>query len=86
MPRIQLLVPVFPSIASDKMSATDFDFLLDPLDTPKQTRQKIGRSFCEPGNIENNFALRLAEYIFLITNNGKMFKSIKVIFIFFHEQ
>lgn len=45
------------------MSSTKDDFLLEPTNTAKQIRQKIGKSFCEPGNLEKNVALNLAQTI-----------------------
>ncbi|CAI5437545.1 unnamed protein product [Caenorhabditis angaria] len=46
-----------------KMSCSNVDQLLDPLDTPKQTKTKIARSFCEPGNLSGNVAMQLAQQI-----------------------
>lgn len=68
-----MLVPVLPAMSGNKMSATDPEFHLDFCDTAKQVRQKIGRSFCEPGNVKNNVALRLAEmFVFPVINKGKL--------------
>lgn len=65
-PRAHLLVPVLPSMSGNKMSASDPEFHLDPLDTPKQIKQKIARSFCEPGNLKGNIAFELARhFVFL---------------------
>ncbi|VDN03783.1 unnamed protein product [Thelazia callipaeda] len=61
-PRAQLLLPVLPSMSGDKMSASDPELHLDPLDTFKSIKQKIGRSFCEPGNLKGNIAYKLAKY------------------------
>ncbi|CAD5207800.1 unnamed protein product [Bursaphelenchus xylophilus] len=44
-----------------RMSSTVSDFNLDPTDTPKQFKGKIAKSFCEPGNLQGNVALHLAE-------------------------
>ncbi|MFH4982948.1 hypothetical protein AB6A40_009657 [Gnathostoma spinigerum] len=53
---------------SEKMSASNPESHLDPFDTPKQTRQKIARSFCRPGVVHDNPALRLAQrFIFPYT-------------------
>ncbi|EFO17614.2 tyrosyl-tRNA synthetase [Loa loa] len=60
-PRAHLLVPVLPSMSGSKMSASDPEFHLDPLDTSKQVKQKIARSFCEPGNLKGNIAFELAK-------------------------
>uniref|UniRef100_A0A0R3RK66 Tyrosine--tRNA ligase n=1 Tax=Elaeophora elaphi TaxID=1147741 RepID=A0A0R3RK66_9BILA len=61
-PRAHLLVPVLPSMSGSKMSASDPEFHLDPLDTAKQVKQKIARSFCEPGNLKGNVAFELAKH------------------------
>lgn len=64
-PRAHLLVPTLPSMSGSKMSASNPEFHLDPLDTPKQIKQKIARSFCEPGNLKGNIAFELAkQFIF----------------------
>ncbi|CAG9530195.1 unnamed protein product [Cercopithifilaria johnstoni] len=60
--RAHLLVPLLPSMSGSKMSASDPEFHLDPLDTPKQVKQKIARSFCEPGNLKGNIAFELAKH------------------------
>lgn len=70
-PRAQLLLPLLPSLSGDKMSASNAEFHLDPCDTPKQIKKKIGRSFCEPGNITNNVVLQIARLFLLpLMNSG----------------
>ncbi|GMT00183.1 hypothetical protein PENTCL1PPCAC_22357 [Pristionchus entomophagus] len=59
----QLAVEVVPGMDENKMGCSSLDFLLDPFDTPKQTKTKIGRSFCEPENTERNVALELARKV-----------------------
>ncbi|VDK18308.1 unnamed protein product [Anisakis simplex] len=73
-PRAQLLITdVLPSMNGvGKMSASDAEFHLDPFDTPKQTKQKIARSFCEPCNVNGNIALQLAKlFIFPLSEHGE---------------
>jgi tyrosyl-tRNA synthetase len=43
------------------MSATKPDFNLDLQDGMKKVRQKIAKSFCEPGNLIGNVALELCK-------------------------
>lgn len=43
-----------------RMSSTQVKVQLDPADTPKQTKTKIAKSFCEPGNLDKNIAIQLA--------------------------
>ena len=45
------------------MSATKPDFNLNINDGLKKIRQKIGKSFCEPGNLDKNVALELCKKI-----------------------
>jgi len=58
-----------------RMSATRPDFHLDPQDGTKKIRQKIAKSFCEPGNLQGNVALAISRTILfpllLDENNGK---------------
>ena len=58
-----LILPEIPGTNNERMSSTSADFYLEPFDTPKQIGQKIGKSFCEPGNLKNNVALKLAELV-----------------------
>ncbi|KAI1724742.1 tRNA synthetases class I (W and y) domain-containing protein [Ditylenchus destructor] len=51
-----------------RMSTSEIDHHLDPFDTPKQIRQKIAKSFCEPGNLNGNIALHLMRYVIFNTN------------------
>ena len=65
--RIHLMNPIIPSFKSGtplseqgnsesketiKMSSSNQDGKIDLLDTPKQIRKKIGKGFCEAGNID----------------------------------
>ncbi|GMR53078.1 hypothetical protein PMAYCL1PPCAC_23273, partial [Pristionchus mayeri] len=59
----QLAVEVVPGMDENKMGCSSLDFLLDPFDTPKQTKTKIGKSFCEPLNTERNVGLELARKV-----------------------
>lgn len=72
--RTHLLVPILPSMSGNKMSASNPEYHLDLLDTPKQIKQKIGRSFCEPGNLKGNVAFELAKhFIFPYYGTSKLF-------------
>lgn len=72
-PRAHLLIPILPSMSGTKMSASDPEFHLGPLDTPKQVRQKISRSFCEPGNLNGNIAFELTKhFIFLYFGSSEL--------------
>ncbi|KAI6174963.1 Tyrosine--tRNA ligase [Aphelenchoides bicaudatus] len=54
-----------------RMSSTQADFQLNPADTPKQTKTKIAKSFCEPGNLNNNIAIQLARDLVFPLNDFK---------------
>ncbi|VDM76812.1 unnamed protein product [Strongylus vulgaris] len=45
------------------MGCSSPDFLLDPLETPKQIKTKLGRSFCEPQNLQGNVAMIIAKQL-----------------------
>uniref|UniRef100_A0A8R1DK06 Tyrosine--tRNA ligase n=1 Tax=Caenorhabditis japonica TaxID=281687 RepID=A0A8R1DK06_CAEJA len=62
-PVVHMAIPTVPGCDGKKMSCSSPDFLLDPLDTPKQTKTKIARSFCEPQNLNDNVAMMLAEQV-----------------------
>lgn len=75
-PRAQILLPILPSMSGSKMSASSPEFHLDPLDTPKQIKQKIARSFCEPGNLKDNIAFELAKcFVLPYLSSGKLLFS-----------
>uniref|UniRef100_A0A1I7USW4 tyrosine--tRNA ligase n=1 Tax=Caenorhabditis tropicalis TaxID=1561998 RepID=A0A1I7USW4_9PELO len=68
-----IAIPTIPGCNGQKMSCSTLDFLLDPLDTPKQTKTKISRSFCEPGNLEGNVAMQLADlFVFPLLNGASL--------------
>lgn len=54
--RVHLMNPMIPSFNSgdpnEKMSSSDENSKIDLLDTPKVIKKKIGKAFCEEGNIE----------------------------------
>lgn len=53
------------------MSSTQNDFLIEPFDSVKQVRTKIGKSFCEPGNLDGNVALQLTRLLLWPLNKGQ---------------
>ncbi|CAI2292797.1 unnamed protein product [Caenorhabditis sp. 36 PRJEB53466] len=72
-PVAHLSVPTIPGCNGSKMSCSSPDFLLDPLDTAKQTKTKIARSFCEPGNLDGNVTMMLAEQVIFPLLSGSSF-------------
>ncbi|KAI3418787.1 hypothetical protein GPALN_007889 [Globodera pallida] len=61
-----LIHPELVGTDGQRMSATRAEFHLDIMqDGVKKVRQKIGKSFCEPGNVCDNVALKLcADFLF----------------------
>jgi tyrosyl-tRNA synthetase len=66
-----LLIPNIPGMNGERMSSSNPEQHLDPLDTVKQINKKIGSSFCEPKNIKENVALELARLIIFPLHEGK---------------
>uniref|UniRef100_A0A914LGM2 tyrosine--tRNA ligase n=1 Tax=Meloidogyne incognita TaxID=6306 RepID=A0A914LGM2_MELIC len=58
-----LILPEIIGTDGLRMSATKPDFNLNINDGLKKIRQKIGKSFCEPGNLDKNVALELCKKI-----------------------
>ena len=61
--RIHLLNFMLPSLAGKKMSASDEQFKIDILETEEELRKKIYKSFCPPGNVDNNLPMYLIKYV-----------------------
>ncbi|KAL7078499.1 hypothetical protein ACQ4LE_002804 [Meloidogyne hapla] len=58
-----LILPEIIGTDGLRMSATKPDFHLNINDGLKKIRQKIGKSFCEPGNLKGNVALEFCKKI-----------------------
>lgn len=69
--RAALFFPTIPGMNGERMSSSNADFRLDLLDTAKQVKTKIGKSFCEPGNLQGNVCLELAKLIVFPLEEGK---------------
>jgi len=69
--RAALFFPVIPGMNGERMSSSNADFRIDLLDTVKQVKTKIGKSFCEPGNLQGNVSLELAKLIIFPLEEGK---------------
>ena len=63
--RIHLMNPMMPGLNSEKMSSSDELSKIDMLDSEKQIRKKINKTFCEEGNKETG-VLTLFKYILFI--------------------
>ncbi|XP_063232003.1 tyrosine--tRNA ligase, cytoplasmic [Bacillus rossius redtenbacheri] len=63
--RIHLMNPLVPGLSGGKMSSSEEDSKIDLLDPPHVVKNKIKKSFCEPGNVEDNGMLSILKYILL---------------------
>ncbi|KAJ2711283.1 Tyrosine--tRNA ligase cytoplasmic [Coemansia spiralis] len=61
--RIHLMNRMVPGLQGSKMSASDPDSKIDLLDGKKAVQTKIGKAFCEPGNIVDNGVLQFARAV-----------------------
>ena len=72
--RIHLMNPLLPGLTGSKMSASDEHSKIDLLDSEKDIRKKINKSFCPAGTIENNGILSFIKYVlfpYLKRNNRR---------------
>ncbi|KHJ92730.1 tRNA ligase class I, partial [Oesophagostomum dentatum] len=73
LPPTQLAFATLPGCDGNKMGCSSPDFLLDPFDTPKQIKTKLGRSFCEPKNLKGNVSMMIAkQLIFPLLSGAKL--------------
>jgi tyrosyl-tRNA synthetase len=57
-----------------RMSSSQPSVHLSPINTRKQIKDKIGRSFCQPGNLEGNVSIQWArDVIFRLGNEKRKF-------------
>lgn len=63
--RIHMMNPMVPGLTGGKMSSSDADSKIDMLDTEAQVKKKLKKSFCEPGNTQNNGVLSFVKYVIM---------------------
>eukprot|EP00727_Mastigamoeba_balamuthi_P012409 m51a1_g7791 putative tyrosine--trna cytoplasmic (574) ;mRNA; r:9660-12673 len=61
--RIHLMNPMVPGLAGPKMSSSDPDSKIDLLDDPAAVKRKVGKAFCEEGNVAENGLLAFAKMV-----------------------
>lgn len=61
--RIHLMNPMVPGLTGAKMSASDEDSKIDILDSASAVKKKVGKAFCEEGNIAENGVLSFAKFV-----------------------
>ncbi|KAJ1553709.1 Tyrosine--tRNA ligase, cytoplasmic [Cladochytrium tenue] len=52
--RAHLMNPMLGGLTGSKMSSSDPESKIDLLDEPKAVKKKLGRAFCEEGNVDDN--------------------------------
>jgi tyrosyl-tRNA synthetase len=63
--RIHLMNRMVPGLTGDKMSSSEVDSKIDLLDSAKVVRKKLGKAFCQLGNVENNPPLSFLRHVIL---------------------
>ncbi|KAK3098691.1 hypothetical protein FSP39_022087 [Pinctada imbricata] len=61
--RIHLMNPMVPGLTGSKMSSSEEDSKIDLLDSAAQVKKKLGKAFCEPGNITDNGVLSFCKHV-----------------------
>lgn len=61
--RIHLMNPMVPGLTGTKMSSSDEDSKIDILDSASSVKKKVGKAFCEEGNISENGVLSFAKFV-----------------------
>ena len=54
---------IVPGLTGGKMSASEEESKIDLLDSKFQVKKKLGKAFCEEGNIVNNGVLSFAKHV-----------------------
>ena len=61
--RLTLIHCTVPGLTGGKMSASEEESKIDLLDSKSQVKKKLGKAFCEEGNISNNGVLSFAKHV-----------------------
>ncbi|KAG0231703.1 hypothetical protein BGW42_008655 [Actinomortierella wolfii] len=71
--RSHLMNTMVPGLAGPKMSSSDPDSKIDLLESPEDVKRKVGKAFCEEGNITENGLLAFVKTVLfpLRSMNGK---------------
>lgn len=62
---------VAPKLPGGKVGLTEDESKIDVLETKKNLKKKLGKTFCEPGNIANNPVLAYVKDVIIPLNDGK---------------
>jgi len=61
---IILFIPcLVPGLTGGKMSSSEEESKIDLLDSKAQVKKKLGKAFCEEGNVDNNGVLSFAKHV-----------------------
>lgn len=71
--RIHLMNPMVPGLTGGKMSASEEESKIDLLDSKAQVKKKLGKAFCEEGNIVDNGVLSFAKHVLFPLSSNKQF-------------
>lgn len=72
-PKIHLINTTAPKLPGGKVGLTEDESKIDVLETKKNLKKKLGKTFCEPGNIANNPVLAYVKDVIIPLNDGKGF-------------
>jgi len=75
--RIHMMNPMVPGLTGGKMSSSDADSKIDLLDTENAVKKKLKKSFCEPGNTQNNGVLSFVKYVIMPLFPNEEFKIMR---------
>ncbi|XP_064405435.1 tyrosine--tRNA ligase, cytoplasmic-like isoform X2 [Halichondria panicea] len=71
--RIHLMNPMVPGLTGAKMSSSEPDSKIDPLDSAQVVRKKLQKAFCEPAKVEGNGVLAFAKHVLFPILSGEEF-------------
>lgn len=60
-----------PKLPGGKVGLTEEESKIDLLETKKNLKKKLGKTFCEPGNIDNNPILTFVKEVLIPLNDGR---------------
>jgi len=66
-----LVLSTVPGLTGGKMSASEEESKIDLLDSKAQVKKKLGKAFCEEGNIGNNGVLAFAKHVLFPLSDNK---------------
>jgi len=66
-----LLLCAVPGLTGGKMSSSEEESKIDLLDGKAQVKKKLGKAFCEEGNISNNGVLAFAKHVLFPLSDSK---------------